>query len=67
MTEYSISQFWKVTKLLYETEAKVDRHASKFLYDNYNCASQHSPRFHVEVCLPFRNCEMDYYSTHKLL
>ena len=28
--------------------------------------TQRSPRFHVEAWLPFRNCEMDYYSNYRL-
>ena len=64
---------WKVTKLLHETEAKIDlatieklnnRHANKFFMiinsTSLTVRGQPSPRFHVEAWLTFGNCEMEY-------
>ena len=67
---------WKVTKLLREAEAKVDLTVREVeimdmliisflmivISTFVTVPGQKLPRFHVEAWLPYRNCEMDYWS-----
>ena len=67
----------KVTKVLHETEAKVD--LAKFreleivimrkklismsiISTSLTVSRQPSPRFHVQAWLSFRSCETDYFT-----
>ena len=63
---------WKVTKPLYETEAKVvlaqleiirilkKLVGMSIISTSQTVQGQPLPQFHVEAWLPFRNREMDY-------